>query len=362
MAKVECYNCKKITVVIAPKFRCTHCNYPLQKYVEQKEKQPKHKIIEDIKEKNTPKSVGVVSSKNINPNPKKEEVIKLKHVSPKKTTPPTPPKPSRTYIAPKPKPTVEKPIVKKDNKPLESKIDHLEKKVNQLEDKKADKSAVVKDAHLRSTIDPNDPLKSFPNLDKAPKSVQDMILETIEANKNRKPKKPENKKPISTIKEIVPKTTASPKPTSIPKPGKVVAGWLVLHTEGKNSKTYELFEGVNIIGRPDVSNTVNVQIESDKYISRIHCIIKISKDYLHRFHYELMDDGRLSGRPSTNGTFVNGYNERLKKDSRVYLQDKDIIQVGETKLAFKDAYHAVSNRDATTSVIDTKYIKTVPLK
>lgn len=147
------------------------------------------------------------------------------------------------------------------------------------------------------------------------------------------------------------------------KSGKIVAGWLIVHTEDKQPLTFELFEGDNIIGRPDGPHHVDILVEKDKYVSRVHCMIRIEKDYLHRFNYRLKDNGKnRQGKPSTNGTYVNGGLRRLPKNEQVYLQDGDIVQVGETKLAFKNVNSSWSFESAAESVLQTDYTKTVAIQ
>jgi len=158
--------------------------------------------------------------------------------------------------------------------------------------------------------------------------------------------------------EVIFKVNKNPEKT-----GKIVAGWLVVHTENREHLTYELFEGDNAIGRHDGPHHVDIEIENDRYISRVHCVIKVKKDYLHRFHYLLVDnDKNRQGKPSTNGTFINGNEKRIPANHKVFLKDGDIVQVGETKLAFKSTSASDSFEDAAHSVIETDYTKTVAIK
>ncbi|MCB0644916.1 MAG: FHA domain-containing protein, partial [Phaeodactylibacter sp.] len=146
------------------------------------------------------------------------------------------------------------------------------------------------------------------------------------------------------------------------KSGQIVAGWLIVHTEDKEPVSYDLFFGDNFFGTEAEGYKVDIPIEGDKYVSRSHANIRISKDFLHRFHYELLDDGsRRPQGPSLNGTYVNGNQDRLPQDARVFLQDGDTIQVGETKLVFKSTMEAHSVEEAATSVLNTDYTATVIL-
>lgn len=145
------------------------------------------------------------------------------------------------------------------------------------------------------------------------------------------------------------------------KQGKSGIAWLLLHTEGKEPAYYELFEGNNVFGRLDENHKVDIEIKDDRYVSRSHALIHISKDYLSRYHVVLLDDGsqRDGGYPSTNGTYLNGLQTRLPADARIFLQDGDTIQVGETKLVFKNRQESFDIKEAATSVMGMGYTKTV---
>ncbi|QQS27689.1 MAG: FHA domain-containing protein [Sphingobacteriales bacterium] len=249
MAKIQCYNCKKVTPVVAPKYRCKFCNYPLNQYVEQPDPQPDEVIIENIKQ------VEPAPERSIN------DVFRIQ----------------------------------------EQQVD------------------------IKTILD-----KLKPD-EKIEKGVTGQVI--IKQNKN-----PE-------------------------KSGKIIAGWLVVHTEGKLPVTYQLFEGKNVIGRPDGPHHVDIRIEDDEYVSRIHSIIYITKDFLHRFHYQLADDGSLrGGHPSTNGTYINGIAERMPKNKSVFLNDGDTIQVGTTKLVFKSTDATDDHYSAANSVQNSEFTDTVAIR
>lgn len=267
MAKIECYNCKKQTAVVAPSYRCKFCNYPLNKYVESDKQLQDEVIIE---------------------NPKQIEEVKLL-----------------------------------DAKPLVEKLERIEEKIS------------VNDLFKKNVPEIKEDLKT--------------ILEKL--------------KPDEKIKKSVTGAVIMKKNTNPEKSGKLIVGWLVVHTEGKLPVTYELFEGDNIIGRPDGPHHVDIRIEDDEYVSRVHAVIKVNKDFLHRFHYELIDDGKLrNGAPSTNGAYINGIIERLPKNKVVFLKDGDTIQIGMTKLVFKDTNHSNDDYSAFNSVNETDYTETVAIK
>lgn len=185
--------------------------------------------------------------------------------------------------------------------------------------------------------------------------------------------------PNEEIKINLGKDKPKPKPTKPTKPtpptnpdvtkvvnkkeGKLVGGWLVVHTENKEPVSYDLYEGKNFFGTEAEGYKVDIPVIGDKYVSRSHAHIEVSKDFLHRFIYLLKDDGtgRKQG-ASLNGTFVNGKKDRLPKDRSVYLRDGDTIQIGETKLVFKSTDSAHDVEDAVTSVLQSDYTKTILLK
>lgn len=263
MAKIECYNCKNTTAVVAPHYRCKFCNYPLNKYLEDNKKD-EGTLLEKVKvENNEPLDINQLNKG-----------------------------------------------ISSINELYQEKVPQLEKNINQILDR------------LPTDLKPDEKIK---------KSVTGTVI--VKQNKN-----PE-------------------------KNGKIVAGWLVVHTENKTPVTYELFEGNNIIGRPDGPHQVDVRIEDDEYVSRIHSIITVSKDFLHRFRYELTDDGKLrNGTPSTNGTYINGNTQRLPATKSAFIVDGDTIQVGTTKLVFKDTNNVNDDVSAFSSVNDLDYTQTVAIK
>lgn len=280
MAKVECYNCKRVTAVISPNFRCTLCNYPLHKYIESSEKQPEDKILKDIEQKDQEPSVTINIGSDVSVNDKSN----------------LPPAKSSTNIS------------------------------------------ISGDAVI-------------PPAERFDKDRHQNLLADLRANLDRIKRKNEVLA-VDKGQTVIKKENLNPE-----KKGKVVAGWLVVHTENKNPVTYELFEGDNLIGRPDGPHHLDIKIADDPYISRTHCSIKIQKDFLHRFRYDLVDPG-----PSTNGTYANGYERRLSKGIPLFMNDGDTIQVGETKLVFKNTNTSVNYKDAASHVLDNDYTKTVAIK
>ena len=258
MAKIQCYNCKQITPVVAPNYRCKIWNYPLNKYVHtEKEEKP-------------------------------EEII------------------------------IEKPKLPEEDKSV----------IDALKNDKEIKEAV----------------KDVPD---SLKEIKDMLTKLkADERVQRTPTGP-----------VIVKKNLNPE-----KSGKIVGGWLVVHTENKLPVTYELFEGSNLIGRPEGQH-VDVRIEDDEYVSRVHAVIRIFKDFLHRFRCELADDGTArNGQPSTNGCYVNGNATRLTKDKVVFLRDGDTIQIGLTKLVFKSTDIADDLSSAANSVKNSDFTHTISIR
>ncbi len=378
MAKVECFNCKRITPVIAPRYRCTFCNYPMHKYQETEEKQPENKVIKDFKQNDYSQSivdrvkpadpVEKKSAFNVNSDKKEEAKEKIgPGVNININTPSDQPKnfmekleeQVNINIQPKENPPKEKNFVQRlnekvninintgNNQPEKNFVQRLNEKVNidkgENEPKKNFVQRIEESAKPKPAVQP---IKS----DKFSKDTLDRQEKLKEIfNAVRKP----------TTEEIIFHKNTNPE-----KDGKIVAGWLVVHTENKSPVAYELFEGVNIIGRPDGPHRVDIKIEEDRYVSREHCYIDIQKDFLHRFVYILHDGQNKAGeeKPSTNGTFVNGLEDKMDEGSIVYLKDGDIVQVGETKLAFKNTYESADYHEAANSVIQTDYTKTVAIQ
>ena len=56
MAKIQCYNCRRETPIVAPNYRCKHCNYPLNKYIQSQES-PKDETIIDNPDSPDPSSL-----------------------------------------------------------------------------------------------------------------------------------------------------------------------------------------------------------------------------------------------------------------------------------------------------------------
>ncbi len=115
---------------------------------------------------------------------------------------------------------------------------------------------------------------------------------------------------------------------------KIIAGWLVVHTEGHKHQTYELKYGKNILGRKTPNFSPDVII-NDPFVSRRHAVIIVQLNKYNIYEYNIIDNEDVNeGKPSLNGTYVNGSIERIH-DKPVRIIDGDTIQIGETKLVLK---------------------------
>jgi pSer/pThr/pTyr-binding forkhead associated (FHA) protein len=140
----------------------------------------------------------------------------------------------------------------------------------------------------------------------------------------------------------------------------IPAGWLVLHTEGCEPKTYPLREGKNRIGRKTLSNAPEIPVENDIYVSRNHAMLVVKKLQNLEYEYIIADNAELLGKPSLNGTFINGNTERLD-EKPVKLKDGDTVQVGITKFVLQSTQAAINVEDAVKLTSKLSYAPTVEI-
>jgi len=181
------------------------------------------------------------------------------------------------------------------------------------------------------------------NLEKL-NQVKRMLLEEIAVKRNNFDKKHSD----SSVK---------PKPDVIKGATKPVVGWLIVHTENKKTETFDLYEGINYIGRKKKDDKANnILIEDDKTVSRTHAFIKC-KDVNGKLQYMLYDgDG---SKPSVNGVFLNGNDVRIKQHCP--LEENDTVQIGTTKLVFKVKKDHRSITGEVEEVMRTDYIRTIDI-
>lgn len=175
--------------------------------------------------------------------------------------------------------------------------------------------------------------------------VKEILLENIAAKKNDFDKKFVN-------------PFAKQKPQKIETDEKPVVGWLIVHTETKKSETFNLYEGINYIGRKKKADSLanNILILDDPFISRTHAFIKCKKEQ-ESLHFELYDgDG---SKPSVNGVFLNGHDLRINQHCS--LKENDTIQIGATKLVFKAKKNYRSITHEIEEVMRTDFIRTIDI-
>jgi len=112
------------------------------------------------------------------------------------------------------------------------------------------------------------------------------------------------------------------------------AGWLILNTDNTDTASYELHIGKNRIGRVSRQSRPDIPITGDEYVSRNHAILVVRISNRNVYEYLIVDNEKLLGKPSTNGTYVNGASKRIG-DQPVMLKDGDTIQCGNTKFTLK---------------------------
>jgi hypothetical protein len=165
---------------------------------------------------------------------------------------------------------------------------------------------------------------------------------------------------IASRKNSFDKKYDHPIPKPKPEPAKTalasVLGWLIVHTENRKAETYNLFEGINYIGRKkkDDDKAKNIIIGDDPFISRTHAFIKC-REAGGRLQFILYDgDGN---KPSVNGVFLNGHNTRINQ--HCMLKENDTVQIGTTKLVFKAKKDHRSVDGELEEVMRTDFIRTI---
>ncbi|HLZ86538.1 MAG TPA: FHA domain-containing protein, partial [Puia sp.] len=149
------------------------------------------------------------------------------------------------------------------------------------------------------------------------------------------PRKPEPEY-RATAAEQESRTAATTRPFAPAKPSPAPdepLAWLVRHTENQSPLAFPVFAGKNYIGRKEKPGaTPFIKVEDDPYISKIHAVIIAEAGSPNAFF--LADDPATNGdRASTNGSYLNGNEDRITKKTAV--KNNDTIQVGVTKLILR---------------------------
>lgn len=134
-------------------------------------------------------------------------------------------------------------------------------------------------------------------------------------------------------------------------------GWLVVHTENMEAKTFPLKIGKNLIGRltDETENVLDVKLSGDSYISRYHCVMEVVENR-GKIKYVLYE---FKKKPSMNGTFLNNENHRLKPTDEFYIKDGETIQIGRTKVVLKTKKIARNASAARNQVGKTAIAQTI---
>ena len=137
-----------------------------------------------------------------------------------------------------------------------------------------------------------------------------------------------------------------------------VKGYLIVHTENKKRISFKIENEIVYIGRKDESFQPHVYINDDKYISRGHANILIQNN-----NFFLQDNqNNQTGKPSLNGTFLNGNPKRINSSQSVQIFDGDTIQIGETKLVFMTLKSISSENEAISKVSEMNYEQTIIIR
>jgi hypothetical protein len=199
------------------------------------------------------------------------------------------------------------------------------------------------------------------------------IPEMIEDAGAVKPAEPERatepEKPAVASAEPEPLTTAPAEPTVQEQPAapakpaaapakpaeKEPVAWLIRHTENQSPVSFPLYPGKNYLGRKEKPGAQPfVKVEEDPYISKVHAVIIVEAGAGHTLF--LADDPATNGdKASTNGTYLNGMEDRITTKTR--LRNNDTIQIGITKLILR--YNDSGLEDIVREVEQKDYMHTV---
>lgn len=93
------------------------------------------------------------------------------------------------------------------------------------------------------------------------------------------------------------------------------------------TRCYDLQIGRNTVGRKAASSTATIQIDStDKYLSRSHIVIEVTRLHNGSIHTTLSNDR------NKNPTYVGS--QQVMPSDRIVLNNGDTIKMGQTTLTF----------------------------
>ncbi|MBN8720350.1 FHA domain-containing protein [Hydrobacter penzbergensis] len=135
---------------------------------------------------------------------------------------------------------------------------------------------------------------------------------------------------------------------------KTEIGWLIRHTENQSAKTFPLYYGKNYIGRNSQPGSPTIVLDDDPYVSRTHALLEVTN--VDPLQIVISDDATGNGgKPSKNGTYINGNSQRIAQ--KVTIGNNDTIQVGVTKLIIR--LNNTSIHKIVQEVEESEYMKTV---
>ncbi len=117
-------------------------------------------------------------------------------------------------------------------------------------------------------------------------------------------------------------------------------GWLLVDTTQSQvtPTVLSLRLGPNTIGRQSTLSPSDLMLTTaDETMSRQHCTLEVRINRTGTVDYILQDGAqRPEGwKNSLNGTFVNGSKTRLGEYDRIYLNEGNVIQIGQVQLTLK---------------------------
>ncbi len=143
-------------------------------------------------------------------------------------------------------------------------------------------------------------------------------------------------------------------------------GWLIVDDERVMPSILVLRLGINTIGRQSLLSPSDLMLTTpDEVMSRQHCTIEVRINRAGILEYILQDGAqRPDGwKNSLNGTYVNGNATRLGEYDRIYLNEGNVLQLGDTKLtlrtlqltdAVRQSYRQSGSPDMQQTVIETR--------
>ncbi len=139
---------------------------------------------------------------------------------------------------------------------------------------------------------------------------------------------------------------------------KKLVGWLISHELNQDEENvFELVEGKNIIGKKTTFSSSHIAID-DQYVSRRHAVITVKLNQYNVYEYYIADNAEVNdGKPSTNGTYINGNPQRISEPVRII--DGDTIQIGHTKLVLKTADINIDVKEAIKLVKRQEHVSEV---